>query len=59
MKELNIAVTGSSRVGETIIAKLLIGYNSKGMPNSTFLDGYQQKLTLHGSEVFVKISDMK
>ena len=59
MKELNIAVTGSSRVGGIIIAKLLIGYNSKGMPNSTFLDVYQQKLTLHGSEVFVKISDIK
>ena len=59
MKELNITVTGSSRVGETTIAKLLIGYNSEGMQNLTLLDVYQRKLKLHGSEVFVKISDIK
>ena len=59
VKELNITVTGSSRVGETTIAELLIGYNSEGTQNLTLLDVYQRKLKLHGLEVSVRISDIK
>lgn len=59
MKQLNITVTGSCLVGDTTIAKSLMGSNSVDMANSALLDVYKQKLKLHGSEVFIKISDIK
>ena len=59
MKQLNITVTGSCIVGDTTIAKSLMGSNPVDMRNSALLDVYKQKIKLHGSKVFIKISDIK
>lgn len=59
MKQLNVTVTGTCAVGNTTIAKLLMGSNSVDMRNSALLDVYEQKIKLHGSEVFIKISDIE
>ena len=58
-KELIITIIGSSGVGKTTIGKSLIGSKSEDMEKPTIFDIYEKGIKLHGSNVNIKINDIK
>ena len=58
-KDLMITIVGSSGVGKTTIAKSLIGSNSEDIEKPSIFDVYEKRTKLHGSNVNIKINDIK
>ena len=58
-KELIITITGSSGVGKTTIGKSLIGSKPEDIGKPTIFDVYEKRTKLHGSNVNIKINDIK
>ena len=58
-KDLMITIVGSSGVGKTTIAKSLIGSNSEDIEKPSIFDVYEKRTKLHGSNVNIRINDIK
>lgn len=58
-KDLMITIVGSSGVGKTTIAKSLIGSNSEDIEKPSIFGVYEKRTKLHGSNVNIRINDIK